>query len=118
MLWNAITGPDPDQTASSLARQQRAVAVKAAKAAERRTPDLGGNAIRVAVPTSQVGAAVAALRSIGVDPVTMRLSGTKQIVVAPNPENLGLEESRQLTRVLPRLQRAGITILWASLPGP
>lgn len=118
MLWNAITGPDPDQTAAPLARQQRAVAVKAAKAAERRTPDLGGNAIRVAVPTSQVGAAVAALRSIGVDPVTMRLSGTKQIVVVPNPENLGLEESRQLTRVLPRLQRAGITILWASLPGP
>ena len=117
MLWNAITGPDPEATAAPLARQQRLAAVKTAKASERRWPELG-DAIRVAVPAAQVGTARSALHSIGVDVVTMRLGDGKRVVMVPNPENLGLEESRQLSLVLPRLEASGVTVLWASLPGP
>ena len=42
-----------------------------------------------------------------------------QVVAAlPPPAALSMEESRELSLVLPRLESAGVTVLWASLPGP
>ncbi len=117
LLWNAITGPDPDAVGARFARgERRAVAVDRARTAERATPEMG-DALRVAVPREQVAAARAALRPLGLRVVTTP-EGELSIVAVANVEHVGLEESRRLARVLPRLQRADITIVWANLPGP
>ena len=117
MLWNAITGPNPRSTQASLSARERVAAVKAAKRAERRHLEVG-NAIRIAVSEAEAAAAMSAIRSIGLQPIQSRLGDSSRLIVVPNVENLGLEESRQLSLVLPRLKRAGVTVLWASLPGP
>jgi Zinc carboxypeptidase len=117
MLWNAITGPDPEPTRARLAAEPRAALVQRAKATEREWPELG-EAVRVAVPASEAATARQAVRAIGIDPVTMRLGAHSRVIVVPNPENLGMEESPQLPLVLPRLRAAGVSVLWASLPGP
>ena len=117
MLWNAITGPDPQSTGARLAPRERAAAVDQAQRAIKRVEDVG-DAIRVAVPRSEAAAAASAVRAIGLRAITMRLGDERRLLVVPNVEYLGLEESRKLSLVMPRLERAGVTVLWASLPGP
>jgi hypothetical protein len=117
MLWNALTGPDPRSTGSRMSRAERAAAVDRAQRAERRVEDVG-DAIRVAIPRSDSSTAQRVIRAIGLRPSTARLGNEKRLLVVPNVEYRGLEESRKLSLVLPRLEAAGVTILWASLPGP
>lgn len=117
MLWNALTGPDPRPTAARLAPAERNAAVDRAQRLERRTEPVG-DAVRVAVPRSEAAAARSTIRAIGLRPITTRLGDDRRLLVIPNVEYLGLEESRPLSLVLPRLELAGVTVLWASLPGP
>lgn len=117
MLWNAITGPDPKSTGAQLTRRQDAAAIQRAKEAERRSIDVG-DAIRVAVPKAEAAAARGAIRALGLRPITTRLGTDRRVIVVPNVKHLGLEQSRELARVIPRLKGAGVTVLWASLPGP
>jgi hypothetical protein len=117
MLWNAITGPDPKRTEAHLSASERASAVAVAKRAERRVLEVG-DAIRVAVPSSDAAVARGTIRAIGLHPITTRLGDDRRLLVVPNVEHLGLEQNRKLALVLPRLELAGVTVLWASLPGP
>ncbi|MEO8328758.1 MAG: M14 family zinc carboxypeptidase [Candidatus Nanopelagicales bacterium] len=117
MLWNAITGPDPRPAAAKTAVPDRVAAVAAAKRAERRHRDVG-DAIRVAVPRNQASEAQRIIGSLGLKAFQSPLGNEQRLIVVPNVEYLGLEESRQLAQVLPRLKRSGVTVLWASLPGP
>ena len=117
LLWNAITGPDPaSPTAARLAPAERAIMLEQARAAERRTPEIG-DAIRIAVPRDQSAAARAAIRPLGLQVRTIP-DGSLRIITVANVEHLGLEESRPLSLVMSRVQEAGVTIEWASLPGP
>jgi hypothetical protein len=117
LLWNAITGPDPTGTAQArLAPAERSTVVARAQAAERRTPEIG-DAIRIAVPRDQAAEAKAALRPLGLTVRTIP-AGNLRIITVANVEHLGLEESRPLSLVMTRVQQAGVTVEWASLPGP
>ena len=115
LLWNAIVGPDAATTARSAIVSKDAVA--RAKQAERSSPEVGAAALRIAVPREQASDARAALRQLGVK-VHTTPSGDLRILTIENLDSLGLEESRQLSRVMPTLASAGITIKWANLPGP
>jgi len=117
MLWNAITGPDPQPTAARMSPRERSAAVQRAKRAERRFQDIG-DAIRVAVPTGEAPKARRVIRAIGLQPITRRLGDDRRLLLIPNVEHLGLEESHKLAIVIPRLKLADVTILSASLPGP
>ncbi len=117
MLWNALTGPDPRSSGARLSPSERAAAVDRAQRAERRIPDVG-DAIRVAIPSSDAAIARSTVRAIGLRPILTRLGDDRRLLIVPNVESLGLEESRELSLVLPRLESAGVTVLWASLPGP
>jgi hypothetical protein len=116
VLWNAIVGNDPQAAVARSVSTSTSDATARAIRAERRAPELG-DAIRVAVPQQQASAARASLRPLGVKVHTTPASGLR-ILAIENIESLGLEESRKLSRVLPTLASAGITIRWANLPGP
>jgi hypothetical protein len=45
-------------------------------------------------------------------------AGDLRILTIANVEHLGLEESRPLSLALTRVEDAGVTVEWASLPGP
>lgn len=117
MLWNALTGPDPKPSGVRPSKRERIVAVDRAQRAERRSEEVG-DAIRVAIPAEEAAAARDTVRAIGLRPIITRLGENRRLLVVPNLDYLGLEESRKLTSVLPRLETAGVTVLWASLPGP
>jgi hypothetical protein len=117
LLWNAITGPDPAiSSAARVSSVERRASVDRAQAAERRTPELG-DALRIAVPRDQASDARAALRPLGLRVYTVPAGGLRILTIA-NVEHLGLEESRPLSLALSRVQDAGVTVEWASLPGP
>ena len=115
LLWNAIVGPDATATTREAFVSKDAVV--RAKRAERSSPEVGAAALRVAVPRDQASVARDALRQLGVK-VHTTPSGALRILTIENLDSLGLEESRQLSRVMPTLAVAGITIEWANLPGP
>jgi len=115
LLWNAIVGPDVPPAARSAAVSKDAVV--RARQAERSSPEVGAAALRIAVSRDQASDARAALRTLGVK-VHTTPRGDLRILSVENLDSLGLEESRQLARVMPTLASAGVTIEWANLPGP
>jgi hypothetical protein len=116
MVWNAINGPDPSKAEAARSVTPRPLAVSRAVTAERQTPE-GGDALRIAVPKADAAKARAALRGLDLRMWTVKESGLRVLTIA-NVQAKGLEESRTLSRVLPKLQHANITIKWAHLPGP
>jgi hypothetical protein len=116
MVWNAINGPDPSKAEAARSVTPRPLAVSRAVTAERQTPE-GGDAVRIAVPKADAAKARAALRGLDLRMWTVKESGLRVLTIA-NVQAKGLEESRTLSRVLPKLQHANITIKWAHLPGP
>ncbi|HEX5017398.1 MAG TPA: M14 family zinc carboxypeptidase [Actinomycetes bacterium] len=115
ILWNALVGPDPGAAAARSATLDKR-AIRSAKSAERATPEVG-QAMRIAVPRDQATDAKAAIRSLGLK-VHSVPDRSVRILIVDNLDDLGLEESRRLSQVMPTLKAASITIKWANLPGP
>ena len=117
LLWNAITGPDPASPAEARlapangpscssrpgrpnAAPRRLAMRFGLRSPETRLPRRGPRSVRSGLQVRTIP------------------DGSLRIITVANVEHLGLEESRPLSLVMSRVQEAGVTVEWASLPGP
>jgi hypothetical protein len=116
ILWNAIVGADPTgPRAAGLPPAERAVAVRAARAAATAIPQLGST-IRIAVARTDAGATAAALRGYGAHFVRQRLDAGRELFLVANRRDLSVEEHPFFAPLLRDLVRSGVDVRFASIP--
>jgi hypothetical protein len=115
ILWNALLGPDPSAVPRvALTSDRRQAAEREARLAATALPRVGASPLRVAVTREDATLAASTIRAWGARSYLMPV-GESVLLQVPNLADLSGEEHR-FVNLLDRLDAAGVTIRWASVP--